>query len=73
MIQFGSDTIEGDSDRELILYCFQEGLSEVANTNHLPSATVERCQRRGKGMNLETISPRTGTSIGARTQDDVQV
>ena len=32
--------IEGDSDRELVLYCFQEGLSEAANANHLPRAAI---------------------------------
>jgi hypothetical protein len=48
VIQFGFDTIEGDSDCELVLYCFQEGFSEVTNANHLPSATAGDVSEEGK-------------------------
>ena len=44
--QFGFDTNEGDSDRELVLNCFQEGVSEVGHADHLPRAAAGGCQQR---------------------------
>jgi len=40
-IESDSEVGEGRTDRELMFDCFQQGLSEVANTEHLERSTIE--------------------------------
>jgi hypothetical protein len=40
-VEFGSETGERSPDLQLILDCFQEGLSEVGNGKHLKGSTKE--------------------------------
>jgi hypothetical protein len=52
-VESGSGIGECSSDLYLILHCFQEGLTEVGNTEHPVGTAVEEDQQRGQVTSSE--------------------
>jgi len=69
-IESGSEIGKVHPDRELILDCFQQGLAEVANTEHVEGTTREGGQQSNQAISPEVTLPKTS---GTSTQDRVGV
>jgi hypothetical protein len=54
--EYNSETRKCLPDLRLIFYCFQEGLTEVGNTKHLPGTAVEEGQQETKQQVPKTIT-----------------
>ena len=68
---FGRSAVH--TDREFVLDCFQEGITEVANAEHLPRATARERQSVDQARNIEIVSPETSSRISRNTQDHIEV
>ena len=74
MIESGcSEVGEERPDRHLILDCFQEGLTEVANAERVERAAIDKCQQRDQITNPEVTSPKVGVTSDAGARDHVEV
>jgi len=73
MFECCSKTRERSPDRHLVLNRFQEGLTEVANAQHLVGATIEEYQKRSQVTGTEVTSPKTSRRIGVSTQDHINI
>lgn len=73
-VEFSFGASEKHADLEFAFECFQEGFANVADTEHLPRTTIEGIfQKRACAANAETVSPKSGGTIGRRAQDHVNV
>jgi len=61
---------DGCTDPELVLDCFQQGLTEVANAEHVERTTIGGGQQRERATSSEMTPPKTS---GAINQDHVDV
>ena len=68
-VEFGSDIGERLPDLQLILNCFQEGLTEVGNWKHLPGTTIEEDQQRDRVTGSETNHRKPALELVVATEN----